>query len=290
MFQKPSTRNSVIIAVVLSTLCVLLCFGCGRADQRLEDIRGRKSETGQPHSPDLVRVHLPLGNPSNASADPRERTNYLVVHESFVASYNDDRGSSNWVAWKVTASDLGEPLPRPDFRPDESLPDNFRRVVSSDYSGSGFDRGHMAPSADRFADLRLNEETFLMTNIVPQSKSLNQFPWQKLESHTRTLVRKGYDVYAVAGTLGEKSQIRRKVSVPNACWKILYIVPRGSDPVVSSNISRIVAVEMPNDDGISGVRWITYKTSVRSLEQKLGFNFFSALPQSEQDRLESTIE
>jgi DNA/RNA endonuclease G (NUC1) len=47
---------------------------------------------------------------------------------------------------------------------------------------------------------------------------------------------------------------------------------------------------MPNENGIAHDRWIKYKTSVRALEQKTGYDFFSALPVPEQDRLETNID
>jgi len=289
MSQMSRIKTARAAKYFLLALSFPVLFGCSRTVQKLEEIRDRVVEPNQHVRPVSATDNLPLGNPSGASQDLANRNNYLIARNAYSLSYNNDRGTANWVAWKITADDLGEALPRPDFRPDPDLPFGFRKVLPSDYSGSGFDRGHMSASADRFGDSERNEQTFFMTNIVPQTKDLNQFPWQKFESYTRTLVRKGYDVYAIAGVLGDKGKIKKRVTVPATCWKILYIVPRGGDPSVSGS-AKVIAVEMPNDNGIAHERWIKYKTSVRDLERKTGYDFFSSLPVPEQDRLETVIE
>ena len=285
--MMPDRHRPKILTLLLLMLPLAILFGCGRAVERLEQIGNR--EVGRSEERISGPEELPLGNPSGATPDSANRDNFLIVRRRYAASYNNYRGTLNWAAWSVTLSDMGDSMPRPDFRPDPELPNGFRRILPSDYSGSGYDRGHIMPSADRFGDPALNERTFYMTNIVPQTKDLNQFPWQKLESYTRTLVRKGYDVYVIAGVLGEKGRLKNRVTVPAACWKILYIVPRGA-PFSESGSARVVAVEMPNADGIRDKRWNNFKTTVRALEQKTGYDFLSALPPAEQDRLETIVD
>src|SRR3954452_8342674 len=63
---------------------------------------------------------LPFGNPSNTStSDPN---NYLLQKSTFVLSYSNSRGTLNWAAWRTTAADLGQSIPRPNFEPDPELP------------------------------------------------------------------------------------------------------------------------------------------------------------------------
>lgn len=278
-----------ILICIVAILSLSITFGCSRTADKLEEIRDRVIDRKDSQKPAGLAENLPLGNPSGATPDRTNRNNYLIERGAYTLSYNNDKGTANWVSWKITAENLGESLRRPEFRPDPGLPTGFRKIAPSDYSGSGYDRGHLVASADRFGDAALNEQTFYMTNVVPQTKDLNQFPWNKLEIYTRTLVRKGYDVYVIAGVLGDKGKIKKRVTVPAACWKILYIVPRDGDPSVSGS-AKVIAVEMPNENGIAHDRWTKYKTSVRALEEKTGFDFFSALQVPEQDRLETNID
>jgi endonuclease G, mitochondrial len=236
-------------------------------------------------SPTPVIPDLPYGNPSDAGIEDPD--NYLVVHDSYVLSYNNNRGTLNWVAWRTDRKDLGDAIERSLFEPDPQLPASFKHVQYYDYSGSGFDRGHMVPSADRFGDKSLNIQTFLMTNVVPQAGDLNQYPWQKLESYARSLVYRGNSVYTLAGVYGEIRRIRGKVTVPSNCWKIIAVLPKGQG---LGRSTRIVAVDMPNRNGVRNDGWEKYKTSVRSIESKTGYNFFSSLPQELQDKLETQID
>lgn len=230
---------------------------------------------------------LPYGNPSNATADRSNEDNYLVIHDSHVLSYNNSRGTANWVAWKTTRPDLGNSLGRPLFQPDRSLPNGFRKIAHYDYSGTGYDRGHMLPSADRFANKHLNEQTFLMTNIVPQTADLNQFPWEQLESYSRSLAAKGNTIYTVAGVYGEKEKLHNRVTAPTNCWKIIAVIPPGWDTIDGN--TRIIAVDMPNIEGIERTTWQKYRTSVRTIEEKTGYDLFRTLPRNIQDAIELSV-
>ena len=266
--------------------------GCGGLHDTFRDQNANSSQTNsnraQPASPESV--HLAFGNPSNASLDPANKENFLVVGEGSVLSYNNQRGTANWVSWKTTRADVGRTLPRPDFRPDPRLPGWYNRIGQFDYSGSGYDRGHLLPSADRFGDPRLNQETFLMTNIVPQTGALNQYPWNKLENFARSHARNRFDVYQIAGVYGDAGRLKNKITVPTNCWKVIMIVPRGASPEDVNDRTRIIAVDMPNIDGIEDERWERYRTSVRSIESKTGLDLFSHLPRQLQNVIETRME
>lgn len=235
------------------------------------------------------KIFLALGNPSNASqSDPN---NYLLVNNYYVNSYSRDRGIPNWVAWRVTKADMSNLQREDSFRPDDRLPANFPHVTPSDYTGSGYDRGHIAPNADRDGTPDSMASTFLMTNMVPQTGDLNRGPWAKLEGYLRTLVTRGNDVYIYAGAYGDKGRLKKKVTVPTNTWKIAVIVPAGSDPLSAiNNNTRIIAVDMPNVKGIKNADWQTYRTTVRDIEQKTGLNLLSTLPKNIQDNLKVKID
>ena len=232
---------------------------------------------------------LPFGNPSGATTDTADKDNYIVVHDSFILSYNNSRGTMNWIAWRTTRADLGKHLDRHLFNPDPNLPDGFKRIQYYDYAGSGYDRGHMVPSADRFGNEKLNAETFNMTNIVPQASGLNQYPWNKFEMFARTLVFRGSELYTVAGVYGDKERLRGKVTVPTNCWKIVVVFPKGRNGEIVAN-TRVIAVDMPNNDDVESIPWERYKTTVRDIETKTGFDIFSSLPRDIQDVIENRLD
>ncbi|CAN5396285.1 hypothetical protein BH10ACI2_BH10ACI2_01940 [soil metagenome] len=280
-YINKSQTKSILLAFVIAL--TLAFAGCRPADS------GNKSDSRDlPKSaPKQASDLLPFGNPSNANAGDKD--NYLLVHDSHILSYNNSRGTPNWVAWRTAKTDLGDSIPRPLFEPDQSLPDGFRRVQYYDYSGSGYDRGHMVPSADRFGDPQWHGQLFLMTNIVPQTGELNQFPWEKLESYARSLVSRGSEVYTVAGVYGEKGRIKNKVTIPTNCWKVIAVFPRGQNDAIDAN-TRIIVVDMPNVDGLRDADWRSYKTTVRAIEQKTGYDLFSDLPRNVQDKIENRVD
>ena len=294
-----------LTALAIIVVLVLICFFW--VGKKINDtIRGNTNagDITQPNSPptninptlaptspeQAVAVYLSPGNPSNAGVN--DPNNYLLVNNYFALSYNRDKGIPNWAAWRISKSETGDiPRPNPDpFKPDDRLPKNWTRVTPSDYTRSGFDKGNVCPSADRSASIEGMTATFLMTNMTPQTGDLNRGPWQKLEGYLRTLVTRGSDVYIVAGVYGEKGKLKNKVSIPTNSWKIAVAVPAGQ-PVSSANANtRVVAVDMPNINGIKNADWQIYRTTVRQIEQNTGYNFLSNLPQNIQDALETKVD
>lgn len=91
----------------------------------------------------------------------------------------------NWVAWELTRQETtGNEERKSKFLPDPDLPEP--RVEHSDYTHSGYDRGHMAPAADMKWSEKAMQESFYMSNICPQNQKLNRDDWGDLENECRT--------------------------------------------------------------------------------------------------------
>jgi endonuclease G len=128
-----------------------------------------------------------------------------------------------------------------------------------------------------------------MANMLPQTPDLNRQVWESLESYSRSLARKGNQLYIVAGGYGSAGTIGRsnKVTVPTNCWKIILVLPSGKDVSQADSNARVIAVDMPNTSGIAQDTWDKYTTTVSDIEQKTGYRFFTQLPQGVQDALKS---
>ena len=261
--------------------------------------RSRSSGAGAP-APHPPSVHLAFGNPSNAVADLLQPNNYLMEKPSFTLSYNRDKGTPNWVSWHLETDWTGS-LPRTDtFRADPAVSPDWYRVQSTDYFASGFDRGHMTPNADRDnpAAIPLNQETFLMSNMVPQAPNNNQGPWADLENFLRTLLTTN-EVYVVAGPAGvggsgdngpANTIANGNVTVPAFTWKVALVLPAGDDDVSRVSAStRAIAVIMPNDNSINS-DWHTYLTTVDAVEALTGYDFFANVPDAIENAIEAGID
>lgn len=173
----------------------------------------------------FAKLHLTMGNPSSAVRDTLFPANYLMEKVEYVLSYDRDKGTANWVAWHLGASWRGSVTRQNDFRNDTSLPTGWYQVQSTSYSGSGYDRGHICPSADRTSTVKDNSATFLMTNMIPQAPNNNQGPWADMENYIRSLIPGGKEMYIYAGGYGSTGTIDNgHVNVPSHTWKVVVVL------------------------------------------------------------------
>ncbi|RSK49889.1 DNA/RNA non-specific endonuclease [Hymenobacter rigui] len=248
----------------------------------------------------VLPEHLTLGNPSGASADENQPTNYLLLKPQYALSYHRDRGIPNWVSWHLTISNRGSAARQDDFRADATLPAGWYQVQATSYSGSGFDRGHNCPSADRTSTVADNSATFLMTNMMPQAPRNNQQTWANLEDFCRAQLGNGAnEVYIICGSYGKggtgsggyKTTLDQgRVTVPAHIWKVVVILPTGEqDASRVSAITRVIAVDTPNDNTIN-TNWGQYRTSVDAIETATGYDLLSAVAPAVQQVVESRVD
>jgi DNA/RNA endonuclease G (NUC1) len=247
-------------------------------------------------------IHLTMGNPSGALNSIAQPNNYLLEKAEFALSYARDLGRSNWVSWHLSDDWIGTLTRVDSFRPDPEVPPDWYRVQSFDFSGSGFDRGHLTPNADRDKEtsIPINQATFLMTNMLAQSPDNNQGPWAALENYLRTLLP-AEELYIVAGGagsggIGSNGNVTTtlaggRVTVPAQTWKVALVLPRdgGDDRSRVSCSTRTIAVIMPNIQEIRDDPWENYLTTVDAVEALTGYDFFSDLPEPIQRCVEAGI-
>lgn len=243
---------------------------------------------------------LIMGNPSNASTNPADIGNYLLREGYYSVSYNRDRGIANWVSWHTVSTDYGSVPRQDDFRSNPNLPAGWYQVTNVSYGNSGFDRGHLCPSADRTSSIVANSSTFLMTNMIPQAPTNNQITWARLEDYCRTLVQGGSELYIIAGAYGEGGSTSAggvqntldngRVTVPSTLWKVILVLPNGSNDLNRvGNATRVISVVMPNQDGLSS-DWRIYRNSVDFIEQETGLNLLSNLSTTIQNNVEARVD
>jgi len=238
---------------------------------------GRTEETNR---------NVRFGMPTPARADILHREDYLIERTQYVLSYNARKLTPNWVAWRLHRDDLGKSV-RGAFEPDPLLPVGILRVNTHVFDGSGFDRGHMCPAQDRSSKQEDMDATFYLTNIIPQSPASNQHGWERLESYSRELVKKGQVLYICCGPHGVggtgKNGLRNDVgrgnldvTVPAKIWKVIMVLP--SENAVPTKEMRTIAIIMPNDQSV-GMDWPRYRVSVRDVEKMTGYTFFRNVPE-----------
>src|SRR5207244_125800 len=140
-----------------------------------------------------------LGLADGATTNLTNPDHYLSVKHQYALSYNGARRVPNWVSWELNRSWLGSVARQNDFRPDDTFPSAIPQAQLSDYLNSGWDRGHMCPSEDRTLTVADNQNTFYLTNMVPQADNVNGGPWEQLESYSRSLAISGKELFVLSG-------------------------------------------------------------------------------------------
>jgi endonuclease G len=240
--------------------------------------------------------NLLFGNPSNASSATPD--NFYLDQKYYSESYSSSRSIPNWVSWHLDATNITNATGRLDnFAGFNGLPQDYYVVQSDSYKGSGFDRGHNCPSADRTSSTAANGATFLMTNMIPQAPRNNQQTWAGFENYLRTQVLAGNEIYIIMGNYGTggtgsngvATSVNNlgKIAVPANVWKIAVIIPAGDGDVSRiSATTRVIAINTANNNTIDP-DWKKYIVSVRDIEKVTGYNLLSALPTSIQDQIET---
>jgi DNA/RNA endonuclease G (NUC1) len=220
-------------------------------------------------------------------SDPSD--DFVIRYPEFTSSWNRNRGTPNWVTYNINATNFGGGDRCNCFTFDESLPADFSRYNTADYTGAGahagygIDRGHLVRSFDRTNGTLDNARTYLFTNIVPQTADNNQGPWSVMESYLGDLARfSNREVYVIAGVAGSLGTVKDegRITIPANLWKVAVILPRGMGvaDVTRHTDLEVVAVIMPNLPGIRNVDWRTYETTVEAIEAVSGYNLLRALP------------
>ena len=210
---------------------------------------------------------------------PSHLSSQLKEYEGFTVSFNKDNATPNFVAWELLGSEVQTGVERSD---------NFWQDIEiegcpsySDYTRSGYDRGHICPAADQKWSEKAMSDCFVMANICPQDHSLNAGAWNTLENKERIWAQRDSALIIIAGPLyseEDKQFIGKdtKVRVPGAFFKA-FLAPYVDQP-------RAIAFVYPNMTSPGNME--NYAMSIDDLEEILGFDLFSSLP----DEIEKDVE
>ncbi|MGM9829272.1 MAG: DNA/RNA non-specific endonuclease [Muribaculaceae bacterium] len=214
----------------------------------------------------LTEVKLPAG-----------MKNVVCHYSGFTSYFNPETHIPNCVAYEIIESETTGDEPRKkSFEADHTI-DGC--AESSDYRNSGYDRGHMAPAADMKWSKEAMEESFLMTNICPQVKSLNSGIWHRLEQRVREWAARDSSIIVVCGPIFTPGKPVEQigeigVAVPHRFFKALYAPGR--------NIG--IAFIFDNDKVKGELR--KYAVTIDSVERETGLDLFYNLP----DDIENEVE
>ena len=197
-------------------------------------------------------------------------------------NWNAEAESNEWVRLNLQNYGFSDP-----FQPDPDLPAG-QRTELDEYKGSGYQRGHICASADRLNSKEANEQTFYLSNIMPQSGALNEGIWLEMENKVQSW---GKDkdfrqtLYVVKGGTIDDANIRAYTQTGMVVPKYFYMALLCEDPQGEYKAMAFWVEHTSRNE--SGRPLRNYVKSVRELEQLTGIDFFCNLPDDVEERVET---
>jgi len=272
---KNTTRYLLLAILIVAVFILLLLLLKGQEDrqQALPEETITQNDTRDPSQ--LNRVPLSDYLPSSSNRQ-------IIMREHYALSYLEEHEQAEWVAYELTVEEVQGTTERTDdFREDPEV--RTGSAALKDYYRSGYDRGHLAPAGDMKFSEEAMSESFYMSNMSPQKPSFNRGIWRELEEEVRELAVENGRLYVVTGPVfGNKIQKigENGVSIPESYYKVLLDY---TEPEVKA-----IAFLLPNAGSKKDL--YDFAATIDSVEQVTGIDFFPALPDLEEDMLESTLD
>jgi len=283
--KQPFAGMTIKILVVLGVLAVLfvLCFRYldGTALMDTSEAGYQDEYEGGEYSSILT-----IDDTENEILIPRGNHAEVIEHKHYLLGYNERHEQADWVTYRLTKESLRIPnVPRAKrFEVDPMV--STRSVKHSDYTRSGYSRGHLVPAGDMAFDQEAMKETFFMSNMSPQLSGFNGGVWKELEESVRDWAYKYDEILVASGPIftevtkyiGQSSKIR----VPDAFYKVIVDVHGKSQ--------NGIAYILPHE--ISEERLEEYAVSIDEVERLTGLDFFSNAyaNESQEKRIESAFD
>ena len=208
----------------------------------------------------------------------------IIDRGDFVVGWSPRLRHPVWCAYHVPAKARFEVGPRPGFRQDEKVP---RCPTPGEYTRTNYDRGHMAPNhaiASRFGP-EAQTNSFLMTNISPQTPPLNRGVWREVEHRIADLwTAKWGEIWVIVGCVSpldnHETISGTSIDVPTQFYQLI-VAQEGLD---IRALAMIIPQKVPY-----GAYAARYLVSIDELEEMTGFDFLPELPEFIQTPLESEL-
>lgn len=236
-------------------------------------------EVATPPEPPLI---LEINSVSDAYPALDEGDSVLV-YTGFHLLYNEDYEQASWVAYILTREQVlsGTESRTENFRADTAIVTGS--ATPRDYLRSGYDRGHLAPAADMKWSPAAMSESFLMSNMSPQTPGFNRGVWSRLEAKVRgwavdndsILVITGPVFYEIEEYIGEN-----RVGVPKYYFKVIADI--------SPPDYKVISFLLENTSSTADL--FSFAVSIDSIEVITGYDFFATHPDQDMiERMESRV-
>ena len=256
-------KRILLLILVLLILFGVMCF--------ITPTEGEMEGYGE--GGEIIGLEIPSGGKGE-----------IIEHTGYTLSYREEYEVPEWVAYELTREEVTTlAVERKDnFREDKAV--GTGSATLQDYKKSGYDRGHMAPAADFRWSAEAMDDTFYLSNMCPQTHAFNAGIWSDLESAIRSMAYEDGSIYVGTGpvltdgpydTIGEN-----KVAVPSYFYKVVLDY---SEPTLKA-----IGFILPHENSKNPLSY--FAVTVDEVEERPGLDFFPLLPDSTEEKLESSLD
>jgi endonuclease G len=192
------------------------------------------------------------------------KTDQVLDRVGFSIGYSYKRKSALWASYIISSQSVGIDHPRSNsFYADIEIPFKYR-VMPEEFEHSGYDKGHLVPSASVDFSRKSNKQTFAMSNIVLQDPGLNRHAWGHLERRIREWTDSKGKLYIITGPIyGKRNKRVGDLYAPRQFYKIIY----------DYNTQKCIGFLFPNKEVSNDKLW-KHAISVQDIEEQTGYTFF----------------
>jgi endonuclease G len=266
--KRQSGSNSLLWIAIIIVILIVVLYTC------------HKQKSQQPTATHHNNITKGLNDLQVPEIKPNDE---IVQHAAYTLSFNPQHKEANWVAYLLTnySSQSAHYNRTNRFLIDPLVKEGS--ADDADYEGSGYDRGHLAPAEDMSYSSSTMTESFYYSNMTPQVPAFNRGVWKRLEELVRYWSTVYDSLYIVTGpvlTNGLPSIGHDKVSVPQLFYKVVL--------EYNHNGAQGIGFILPNEASAKTLK--SFAVSIDSVEHLTGINFFSALPDQEEEAIESKAD
>lgn len=272
--NSPNRSRRILILIVLLCMVVAIVFAFQSSPATVVS----NSEAKQEEPKEEI---IPTENISHLEYPALLPNEKIISHSGYSFVYSETHEQAKWIAYELTKEETNSLFERTDkFLLDPMV--STGTAENSDYANSGYDKGHLAPAADMGWSAESMRESFYFSNMSPQLPGFNRGVWKRLEELMRSWAIEYNAIYIVTGPIlkpGLSTIGTNRVSVPLEYYKVILDY---TQPEVHA-----IGFILPNASSSASLN--TFAVSIDEVERRTGIDFFPALPDDQETKLEKEV-
>jgi len=277
-----STNRSkrILLLVVILSLVVVIVYAFQSSSNNSEaEVKIQSEEKAT--SEEKVDEEISTQNIEHLEYPALHANEKIISHTGYSFVYSEEHEQAKWIAYELTKEETNSLFERTDkFLVDPLV--STGTAENSDYSNSGYDKGHLAPAADMGWSATSMKESFYFSNMSPQLPGFNRGVWKRLEEMMRSWAIDNSAIYIVTGpilTSGLPTIGGNRVSIPNYYYKVVLDY---TQPEIHA-----IGFVLPNQSSSESLS--SFAVSIDEVERQTGIDFFPALPDEQETKLEKEV-